>query len=180
MRSLVAAALLVASGLILWNIPREKETSPVSFPAPAQEAAAIERPAPANPATTLRAASPLEAIERLAMYEKVEVLERMFATAAELESVEKAALIDAAVSLDDPQLIARAETLALEMINTGNEADVLSVLPLIPQFPEDSRLREIPQESLCRFSGFGREIVKLKYDRTFPHGRPWASVCRES
>jgi hypothetical protein len=170
---------VIAGGLVFWNIPREKETSPVSFRARVKEAPTVARPAaPEEPA--LRAASPLEAIERLAMYEKVETLEKMFAAADGLGASEKAALIDAAVSLDDPQLIARAETLALEMINEGSEADVLSVLPMIPQFPEDSRLRSIPQESLCRFSGFGLEIVKLKYDRTFPHGRPWASVCRES
>lgn len=128
---------------------------------------------------SIEAATSLAAIEYFTRNQRLSSLEEMFAN-ENLPAAVKAALIDSALELDDPQLISRAETLALKMLGGGGAAEVLAVLPKVPQFPENSRVREIPQESLCRFSGFGFEVLKLKYDRTFPNGRPWDAVCKTS
>ena len=180
MPRLFAAALISMIGLIYWQLPREQQLS-ARFAAAEKSAMTgefdlvDERPSPH--VLPPRAATTMETIEHLAVRENVEHLEKMFSDAEKLDAAERAALIDAAFVLDDPQLISRAEQLALRMVSDGSEADVLMVLPKIAMFPENSPLKALPQESLCRFHGLGLEIVKLKYDRVFPGGRPWPSVC---
>lgn len=177
-----AAALILTCGLIFWPRMSDKRSVPTRVPSDKSAMTGEfdlvdEKPAPPAAAGATRAATVLEAIEHFAGREKAEHLERMFSSVTKMDASEKAALIDAAFVLDDPRLISRAESLALEMINEGSEADVLMVLPKIAMFPENSPLHALPQESLCRFRGFGLEVVKLKYDRVFRGSRPWASVC---
>lgn len=185
MRLALAIAALISAVLILENAPRENGRPLVSVQKVAQDKSAMTGELAEIPTTTDEALSPavadnLATIEHLAQGERTTVLENLFEKAASFPANEKAALIDAAISLDDPRLLGLAESLALKMLNDGGAAEVLAVLPKVPLFPQDSKLHLIAQESLCRFSGFPFEVVKLKFDRVFQQSRPWATVCKTS
>ena len=184
MRIALALAALISAVLILENAPRENGRPSVSVPKVAQDKSAMTGELTAL-ATQIEAITPavsdnLATIEHLDQNERAKALENLFEKVDSSTANEKAALIDAAISLDDPRLLGIAESLALKMLSDGGAADVLAVLPKVPLFPEDSTLHGIAQESLCRFSGFPFEVMKLKFDRVFQQGRPWAAVCKTS
>ncbi len=182
MRPSLIALCALAAGLILLMNLRGKSTE---RPRVQEQQSAITSSLEMVPevmkvqADQPRAATTLETVERLTSQDRMDALQKLFVSTEGMESADKAALIDAALSLDDPQLINHAETLALEMIREGTESDMLAVLSKVPQFPEGSAVHRIAQEAICRFDGFGLEVIKLKYDRVFPNSRPWARVCGE-
>ena len=187
-RAFLAAVLIVGGIMLITNVRGNKNSAPAPL-APLQKKTmmtgeltedhgiGLENAEPEE--NSNEAASTLAAIEYFIRNRRLDSLENLFEN-EKLPATAKAALIDAALELDDPRLIARAESLALKVIDEGEAAEVLAVLPKVPQFPENSRVHDLSQESLCRFSGFGFEVLKLKYDRTFPHGRPWDAVCKTS
>jgi hypothetical protein len=183
-RLALAVAAILSAVLILRNSPQEEGRPSVSVQKVVQDKSAVTGEL-TEMATTDQAVAPavadnLAAIEILAQGDRAVAIEHLFDKAASFSANEKAALIDAAISIDDPRLLGLAETLALRMLNDGGAAEVLAILPKVSLFPGDSRLYAIAQESLCRFSGFPFEVVKLKFDRLFQHGRPWAAVCKNS
>jgi hypothetical protein len=182
MRLALAFAALISGVFVLVNALGEKGRTPIAVHKMAQDKANLTGKI-SEIATTEGAHVPTVAVgeaERESEAEGAIALEHKFETAGSLTANEKAALIDAAVSFDDPRLLGLAETLALKMLNDGGAAEVLAVLPKVPLFAENSRLHSIAQESICRFSGFPLQVVKLKFDRVFPPSRPWATVCKTS